>query len=401
MVVLGLGCPVYAQSISASPYSVYGVGLLKARNSAQNRAMAGTGIGARDPFNINTLNPASYSSIRTITQIFEIGMFMESDRYQTDQRSSSSTVGNLTTINYWFRFSKKWGGTFGLAPFSNVNYNIASTRKIGADGSSTVSYTGNGGLSEFYFGNGYQLTKNLSIGATLSYIFGSLEKTETIDTGIGAGTGVTNKIHGNKLTADVGAQYEFTLNKNRSISIGVTYNPRFRMNMDRDVTAHESFAADTLWSESVDQSDYILPMRLGSGLSFQTRRTIYALDFTYSEWSRAKLEDDVKLRNTMRVSFGFEYKGSADSDSYLQNIQMRSGFYVEQNYLVLGKTSFNDWGFSLGLGLPVFENRGIVNFSYNYNQAGTMSNGLIQQRADVFVLDLTFRDLWGMRRKFD
>lgn len=399
--MLGLGWRGYAQSISASPYSVYGVGLLKSRNSAQNRAMAGTGIGARDPYNINTLNPASYSSIKTITQIFEVGMFMERDRYETDQRSSSSTVGNLTTINYWFRFSKKWGGTFGLAPFSNVNYNIASTRRLGTDESSTVSYTGNGGLSEFYFGNGYQLTKGLSIGATVSYIFGSLEKTETIDSGIGAGTGVTNKIHGNKLTADLGAQYELFLSENRSISIGVTYNPRFRMNTNRDVTAHESFAADTLWTESVDQNDYVLPMRIGSGLSFQTLRTIYALDFTYSEWSRAKLEDDVKLRNTMRGSFGFEYKGSGDADSYLQNIQIRSGFYVEQNYLVLGKTSFTDWGISLGLGLPVFENRGIVNFSYNYNQSGTTSNNLIKQRADVFVLDLTFRDLWGIRRKFD
>ncbi|MBA4058191.1 MAG: hypothetical protein C0490_25975, partial [Marivirga sp.] len=314
--LVSLGTESYAQSISASPYSVYGVGLLKSRNSSQNRAMAGTGIGGRDPISINTRNPASYTSIKTITQVFEIGMFMERDRYETDNRSSSSVVGNLTTINYWFRFSNKWAGTFGLAPFSNVNYNISSRRKLGTDESSTVSYSGNGGLSEFYFGNGYQLTKNLSLGATGSYIFGSMEKTETIDSGIGTGTGVTNKIHGNKLTADIGAQYEIFLKKSRSISVGLTYSPRFRMNTERDVTAHESFASDTLWTESVSQVDYILPARIGSGLSFQTQRTIYSLDVTYSEWSKARLEDDVKLRNTIRFSFGFEYKGSADADSY-------------------------------------------------------------------------------------
>jgi hypothetical protein len=228
-----------------------------------------------------------------------------------------------------------------------------------------------------------------------------MEKTETIDSGIGAGTGVTNKIHGNKLTADIGAQYEVFLRKSRSISVGLTFNPRFTMNTQRDVTAHESFASDTLWTESVDQSDYILPARIGSGLSFQTQRTIYSVDVTYSEWSKARVENDVKLRNTIRVSFGFEYKGSADADSYLQNIQVRNGFYVDQNYLVLDNTSFNDWGVSFGLGLPVFENRGIVNFSYNFNRSGTMNNNLIQQRADVFVLDFTFRDLWGIRRKFD
>ncbi len=398
---MGLASEVCAQSISASPYSVYGVGLLKSRNSAQNRAMAGTGIGVRDRFNLNTLNPASYSSINPITQIFEIGMFMERDRYETDSRSSSSVEGNLTTVNYWFRFSKKWAGNFGLAPFSNVNYNITSARRIGADESSTITYNGNGGLSEFYFGNGYQVTKNLSLGATVSYIFGSLEKTETIASGTGAGIGVTNKIRGYKLTGDMGAQYSIFLSKNRSVSIGLTYNPRFRMNTDRDVTAHESFTADTLWTEELDQRDYILPERIGSGLSFQTQRSVYAVDVTYSGWSKARLEDGLNLRNTMRFSLGFEHKGSGDADSYLQNIQLRTGFYVERNYLVLSNTTFNDWGFSLGLGLPLFENRGIINLSYNFNRSGTINNNLILQRADVFVLEFTFRDIWGIRRKFD
>lgn len=363
--------------------------------------MSGTGIAARDPFNLNTLNPASYTSITAMTQIFEIGMFIEHDGYETDNRSSSSTVGNLTTINYWFRFSKKWGGTVGLAPFSNVDYNITSSRKIDADESSTITYKGNGGLSEFYFGNGYQVTKNLSLGATLSYIFGPIEKVETIESGTGAGIGVTNKIRGNKITGDIGAQYEMFLSRNRSISVGLTYKPKFTMNMERDVIAHESFATDTLWTKSLDQADYILPERIGSGLSFQTRRTVYAVDVSYSGWSKARLEDNVKLRNTMRYSFGFERKGPDDTNSYVENIQVRAGCYVEQNYLLLGNTTFNDWGFSLGLGLPLFQNRGIVNFSYNYNRAGTTNNNLIQQRADVFVLDFTFRDLWGIRRKFD
>jgi len=401
LILLGFGWGAAGQSISASPYSVYGVGLLKSRNSAQNRAMAGTGIGTRDPLNLNTLNPASYPSIKTITQIFETGIFIERDRYKTRTHSSSASTGNLTTLSYWFRFSKKWGGTVGLAPFSKVNYSISSANNLGTNESSTVNFSGNGGLSEFYFGNGFQVTKNLSVGANMSYVFGTLEKTETIDSGIGAGTGVTNQIHGKRLTADVGAQYEFFLGETRSLSVGATYNPQFTLNTTRDITAHESNTTDTLWTKSPSQRDYTLPSRYGAGVSLQTQRTIYALDFTYAEWSKARLENGVKLRNTMRLSFGFEYKGSADADRYLENIQVRSGFYVDQNYLVLRNTSFTDWGVSAGLGLPVFENRGVISFSCQYNHAGTTSSNLIQQNATVFVLDFTFRDLWGIRRKFD
>ena len=142
-------------------------------------------------------------------------------------------------------------------------------------------------------------------------------------------------------------------------------------------------------------------MKIGGGISYQTRRSTISADVTFSEWSRAKLEEGIRLRNTLRYSIGYEYNGDDESDIYWKNIQLRSGVYLQDNYLILNKSTFVDWGFSLGLGLPFNGNRGLVNFSYNYNQSGTTSNGLIRQQANVFVLDFTFRDLWGIRRKFD
>ena len=65
-----------AQSISYSPYSYYGIGILKERASALNRSLAETGIAIRDQMNLNMTNPASYTSIEGATQLAEMGKFI-------------------------------------------------------------------------------------------------------------------------------------------------------------------------------------------------------------------------------------------------------------------------------------------------------------------------------------
>jgi hypothetical protein len=399
--VILLNHELWAQTITASPYSVYGVGTLIERTSVLNRALAGTGIAIRDPLSPNNLNPASYPSVQGASQIFETGMYLESDRYQTEQQSSKFRTGNITSLNYWFRFSTKWAGTLGLTPFSKVDYNIDSDRLIGVDGGSTVQYSGTGGISQFYFGNGFQLTPNLSVGVNASYIFGSVEKDETIGSGIGSGTVLRNKTSVNRLNADVGAQYTFFLKKKRAFSIGVTYDDDLRLHTSGDRVVFQSSTGEILSEEMIDVEDYVLPAQVGAGISFQTTRSTLAADFTFKKWSQAKLEEHTKLRDTKRFSLGYEYKGNPEALSYWDVIRFRSGFYLQENYLVLGKNSFSDWGWSLGLGLPVSANRGTISLTYNFNQSGTTANNLIKQQAHVLVLEFTIRDWWFVRRKFD
>lgn len=391
----------FAQSISASPYSVYGIGVIKGRTSALNRSLSGTGIGIKDAFNFNNLNPASYTSINTASHIFEMGFFFESDYYQTSQESAKSSTGNLTGLNYWFRFTKSWAGTVGLAPFSSVSYNVASSRRLGDQSGSTVHYTGSGGISQFYFGNGFQLTRNLSIGVNGSFIFGSLEKTETLSSGSASGTSLEEKTFVNKFNADFGALYTFYLNKGKSISYGLTYNPGIKLNTTTSNLIYNASTGDTLLTESQNIKDYTLPLQIGSGMSFQTKRSTIAADVSYQEWSKANLADNINLKNTLRYSIGYEYKGNPAANTYWDIIQWRTGLYMQENYLVLANTSPLDWGFTLGMGLPVTRNRSLLNISYQYNQSGTIRNNLIKQQAHVIVLDITFRDIWGIKKQYD
>ena len=64
----------FAQSGTNSPYSQFGLGTLADQSTGFNRGMNGVGIGFREHNQVNPLNPASYSSIDSLTFIFDAGL---------------------------------------------------------------------------------------------------------------------------------------------------------------------------------------------------------------------------------------------------------------------------------------------------------------------------------------
>ena len=70
---------------------------------------------------------------------------------------------------------KHVGVSFGLIPFTNIGYNYSVTDYLDGDRSTTYTntYSGSGGIHQVYFGAGWEFLKGLSIGANVSYIWGS------------------------------------------------------------------------------------------------------------------------------------------------------------------------------------------------------------------------------------
>lgn len=388
------------QTISTSPYSVYGVGLTKKKTSSLNRSFSNTGIGLRDTANFSSMNPASYASVNGPTQMFEIGTYYEMNRVQTTDLSEVYTSANLNALNLWFRFSKKWAALVGLSPYSSVNYNIVTRENLPSGGTSTNNYKGNGSLAQFYIGNGFQVTKNLSVGVNASYIFGTLKKRESIILATSQTT-LERRIFAHRLHADFGIQYTFFLPENRQLIFGAVYEPQLRLKTTSNKLFYQETNLDTLLSEDESINNYIIPQKVGVGASFQTVRSNFLVDLSFEEWAQARLEDNLETRNIMRVSAAYEYKGNPNSARYLDLVRLRSGVYFQQNYLVLRNTPYNEWGFTVGLGLPINYGRATLGISYNYNNSGTTENSLIKQQASVIVLDVTVRDLWGIKRRFD
>jgi len=394
---------VVAQNIYNSPYSVYGLGTINNRMSTLNRGMSGTGIAVRDHFNLNFVNPASYGAIASpVTSVFEMGFYINHNKYTTDELNESMTRGGLSNINYWFKFSKRWASTLGLSPFSTVSYKIHTTRTLGSIADVNYLYEGNGTISQLYWGHGFTIMKNLSLGFNISYLFGPVFKRESINTTDHVSTLIfENRINANNFKLDAGLQYEIPLRKGKSIVVGIVGDNGVTLGA-RQKNYLIDGSLDTLATSTGDELKYEVPSSVGVGLSFQTKRSIVAGDLKFENWRDINSENqDADFEDVWKFSMGYMYKGDPDAMNYVGAVSLRAGFHLQNYYLRIKNTDLPWWGFSAGISLPMFDNRSSVNITYSFDQFGTINKGLLLQHSQQIMFDVVIRDLWGARRKFD
>jgi hypothetical protein len=364
--------------------------------------MGGVGIAVQDDYNLNPINPASYGAISSpITHIYEIGLYIESNRYLTTSKAESKSTGGITNINYWFKFSKWWSASAGLAPYSSVGYNISTTRELGAASNVNYTYDGSGNLNQLYLGNSFNVVKNLSLGVNVSYIFGSITKNESIE--IPSQSSVLtyeNQVVARKVHADFGLQYRIRLN-NRALVLGLVADNGIKFNGSQKSKLYDE-NADTLSSETGDDLKYKLPASAGVGLALHSKRSIIAADLKFEKWTSASFSgQELNFEDSWKFGLGYLYKGNPNAESYLGLASLRAGFYTQNYPIKLDGTNFLTWGLSAGISLPVFDGKSAINLTYSYDKLGTTNNNLILQNSQKIMIDVVIRDLWGIRRKFD
>ena len=138
----------FAQTITSSPYSRFGLGELQQTNTVVSIAMGGINNGLRLDNIINSQNPASYNSVNLTT--FDFGV---SGRFDRISNANDYMISKHAAPNYMkmaFPITKKWSASIGLVPFSGMGYE--SKIKRNASDSITQIFKGTGGLNQFYFG---------------------------------------------------------------------------------------------------------------------------------------------------------------------------------------------------------------------------------------------------------
>ena len=85
----------FAQSGTNSPYSQYGLGLLSDQSNSQSRGMNGLGLAFSYGDQINSLNPASYSKIDSLTMIFDVGIAGQLTNFQEGGRKMNAKNANF------------------------------------------------------------------------------------------------------------------------------------------------------------------------------------------------------------------------------------------------------------------------------------------------------------------
>ncbi len=417
---------VFAQQSSVSPYSRLGFGDLQPQIYARALGMGGANLALNEPFNINNSNPASYGALALTT--FELGLqfgLLEQKQLNPDV-TLNNNISGIRYFSFGVPVKKWWGSAFGLQPYSFKGYNIATQRTGPDDILINDQFTGSGGLSKVYWGNGFTVAEGLSIGVNAAYLFGSLEEENIINWSNGIYSSQISenaKVRG--LRFDFGARYTYDIDENRDFSVGLTFANKTKLSADVDqyayVTSSNGTSIDSLENIKGYQSDLVLPNEFGIGFTYG-RKTDKSYNYAWAISGDVHLykgseyegfNGDMNLQDGLRFEAGglfvpWYISRKDNRPSYFDKIEYRlGGFYENTPYSVAG-TQLNDYGITIGFGLPIIPKNlppgetkiTTINLGAVLGRRGTLDNGLIQESYLNFYLGLTLNDKWFNKIKY-
>lgn len=413
---------VFAQATTSSPYSAYGVGGVVPQTFAPSKGMGNIASGLRMPESINISNPASYSSF-VLTNI-DLGVHGGYDQLSTSSAKENNYNFALDHFALGFPLSNKMGASLGIIPFSNSGYQVGKSSVF--QQTDTVAYKnellGEGGYSQVYFGVGYEIAKNFSIGVNLGYLFGDIKRTTSTVlndiTAVNSRTTVSTSASGFLLK--YGAQYTIVQSPEKRWTIGYFGSTKTKVKttqntiFDRYIlnSAGDPIPVDTVYNNSGVKGHFILPTSHTLGFTFnRVNKLIAGADFDYQQWSQFSQDGQVTdFKDMYGVRLGAQYTPDIYSvSSYLKRVDYRIGFNYYKSYLNLNGQDINEMDLTLGLGLPLSNQffGGLLHTGSKLNVAiqlgtrGTTSAGLIKERYANLYLGFTLNDRWFVKRKFD
>lgn len=401
----------FAQQGTSSPYSFYGIGDVKFRGTAENRAMGGLTI-YTDSIHLNFQNPASYSNLKLTT--FSLGGTYLTTDLSTNKQSEKA---RRTAVDYLALGLPlgKFGVGFGLMPYSSVGYNIQSnTAATSTNPEEIKQYSGTGGINKVFFGIGYALTKKLSVGIDYSYNFGKIQTYSfRFIEGIQYGTREKNlsDITGGTLTA--GLNFTTSINKKLNGFASLTYSPDSKLtslNSRNIATIQYSSSGAEIIVEPLDvdvaNTNLTIPSKLAVGFGVgQNKKWMLGTEITFQKSSnmgnRFNDINNVIYENSTRFAIGGFYIPNFNAFSkYYEKIIYRGGFRYENTGLIINNTSVNDYAVTAGIGLPLMGVFSNINIGLEYGQRGTTSANLVQENYTNISIGLSLNDKWFQKRRF-
>ena len=184
LVFVLLMCAVSSQAQNGggkSSYSRFGLGLLNDQSQGWNRAMGGVGVAMPSGDKLNTMNPASYAYIDSLSFIFDIGMSANFGHMSTPQNSKNVNNATLDYVVAGFRLCKDLGLSFGFKPYSTISYSYSTISNsafrdeyTGELVRNTTGYSGAGGLNQVFLGLGWKPFKGIFYICIYCFPFGIL-----------------------------------------------------------------------------------------------------------------------------------------------------------------------------------------------------------------------------------
>lgn len=424
--VAGYLCPLSARaqmsSLNAfSPYTMYGIGDMAVGGSAFNRSMGGVGIAGRDPHAFNYRNPASMSVIPRQSAIFNFAGEGKNiyARNSAAGNSTSYNTFNIHDLGLAVPLGRGVGLGFSLTPVSSVGYTsrmIEENKNITENiGSTIYNYAGDGGITQVAMSLGVNLTPQFSLGASMNYWFGDIERqynsmvASYLDATVYRSIISTENQNLSKILFTLGAQYVFRVGKSNALTIGVTYQPQVTASVrqSRLTMSYSNSVADTVYAGS-SRWNMDIPGKIGAGFYFQSTKLGIAFDYSRQNWEGAfeiPAGQDITLGTQQDYRFGISYTPNRfDIRNSLNRWTYKAGVRYSDSYLIKNGDQLHDAAVSLGVDFGLKKGTfSKVGIGIEYGERGSRAAGQVRERYFNFFVALSLfgSDYWFVRPKYN
>lgn len=414
-----LALTMQAQSGTNSPYSQYGIGILSDQSQGYSRGMNGVGLALRKGNIVNTLNPASYSAIDSLTMIFDVGLSGQITSFKEGGKSLNANNADFEYAVGCFRLMPNVGVSFGVLPYSNVGYNYTSNTYIDREtGTIPETYSGSGGLHHVFVGMGWRVLKPMSIGVNASYLWGNYKRSVS-----STGTTAINSLSKvytasvNNYNIELGLQWQQPFGKKDMLTIGATYGLGHKLGADAECSVYNSDLMTSIvdTTTTVIKDGLSLPTSFGVGLGWTHGDKLFVgADLSVQKWGSERFPsynsntrtyslNDGLLKDRYKVSLGGDYVPNSQSRYLVNRVHYRMGAgYTTPYFKVNGQDGPKELSLSAGLGIPLqnsYNNRSILNIGFQW--AHTSADGLITENTFRINLGLTFNERWFAKWRID
>ncbi|MEY2868661.1 MAG: hypothetical protein RIR01_1121 [Bacteroidota bacterium] len=395
----------YGQSLSSSPYSIFGLGSLYESDFGSIPSIGSSGVALPSSRFINNLNPASLGFMNQNHFIFDVGGSAIQTSYQNLSKKENRNNIQFSHIAFAFPLSAKSAVSFALKPYSSAGFKISDYKLPIQDSNEeyTLSATGTGGLNNFDISYAHRIGKKLSLGLSTSILFGTTKDSREYVIANSVTTIDKESVY-NGARLNLGTQFKV----DSTFTIGANFKSPSRVNASKvqSVITYnaELEASNTVESNAKsDTDDYYLPFEFTTGFSKQFRNNLtLTMDYEKAFWVDTNQADLYgNYLNQEKFKMGLSYKKSKNIRSYFDRIQFSAGLNYDTGFLEVDNKRIENKAISLGLSLPIENTFSALNISYSYGQKGRISNGLIKENYHKISVNLSLDGIWFVKRKIN
>ena len=409
-----LSLSAYAQNGTVSPYSYFGIGDFRSGGTVENQMMGGLRMYA-DSIHVNLRNPGAYSKLRLTT--YTAGISHRELRLKDANEQQNLSVTNLDYLAIGFPIAKNAGIGFGLMPFSSVGYSLNQQTLNAAQDTVTNVFAGEGGLNRAYLSIGFEPIKDLSLGATINFNFGSLlyQRIQSVEN-VQLGTLDDRESKINGFDFNYALNYTPTIKDRYTLYTHLGVNTQVNLvskNSERIGSFSLSNGAEVevidvdLAAQGLLNTELKIPTITTVGLGFgENKKWFVGGEYSFQKFSEFRndflAQENVVFEDASVMALGTYFIPDYRSISgYLNRITYRAGLRYEQTGLMVNNKEINNLGITFGFGLPLGTSFSNLNLGFELGRRGTTDAGLVEESYFKVNVGLSLNDKWFVKRKIN